>query len=83
MANIDKSIDVIFCPLCGTAKESEVYIEESDNEWGPKFYCGTIVWPFKKQVTVQGAKCRVLQKMRATDPAGESVKLLDPGKNLL
>ena len=79
---MDTSINVIFCPLCGTAKESDVYLEESDNEWGPKFYCGTIIWPFKKQVKMQGAKCRVLQKMRAPDASGESAPFLDPGKNL-
>jgi hypothetical protein len=53
MANIDRSIQVIFCPLCGTAKESDVYIEESDGELGPKFFCGTIGWPFQK--TGEGA----------------------------
>jgi hypothetical protein len=65
MATIDKSLALIFCPLCGTAKESDVFIAETDVELAPKFYCGTIVWSFQKQVKFQGAKCRIIQKLRA------------------
>jgi hypothetical protein len=68
MANIDKTLTVVFCPICGTAKETDVLIEAMSNELGPKFHCGTIVWPFQKLVKVQGAKCRILQKMRAPKP---------------
>ena len=66
MATFDKMIAVVFCPLCGTAKETDVFVNAAQNELGPKFYCGTVVWPFQKAVQVQGQNCRIIQKMRAT-----------------
>jgi len=67
MASIDRTVDHSFCPLCGTAKESEIFIEMGHAETGPKFYCGTIIWPFQKVIQTQGSKCRLIQKMRVKE----------------
>jgi hypothetical protein len=83
MATLDKTINPTFCPLCATAKEQDVYIGESFNELGPKFYCGTILWPFWKQIKVQGEKCRLLQKMRSANIARVSLTFSHPGESLL
>jgi hypothetical protein len=83
MATMDKTIHLNFCPLCGTAKESDVYAGKLDNELWPKFYCGTIIRPFEKEINVQGEKCRILQKMRVPGAVGETRKHPGLGKDLL
>ena len=81
MATIDKTLSPFFCPLCGTAKESDIFIDETDVELAPKFYCGTVFWSFQKQVKFQGAKCRIIQKLRAAKTPAEPSVLSVFGKD--
>jgi hypothetical protein len=81
MATVDKTIALPFCPLCGTAKESDVFNEETNIEFAPKFYCGTVFWSFQKQVKFQGAKCRIIQKLRAAKTPDEPSIFADFEKN--
>jgi hypothetical protein len=72
MATVDRTIAPSFCPLCGTAKENDVFIDEANTEAVPKYFCGTVFWSFQKLVKVQGIKCGIIQKLRAANGRIES-----------
>ena len=81
MITFDKITIMTSCPLCGVAKECDVFVEDNHNGvWATKFYCGNVAEPFQGEVRMETQMCRIIQQMRGTKtvkPDGELVPLLD------
>lgn len=57
------------CPKCGCDKKLDVSVGLHGREWGVLYYCGTIYWPSRDEVTTEGVACRQLAQAQERERA--------------
>ena len=75
------------CPRCGCDKQLDVSEFLDGRDWGVLYYCGTIYWPSRDEVTAVGVACRQLtqaqeQLQQALAREAELRRVVEVARNL-